>query len=110
MIFTQTSAIPKKVRVAISKAIALKNKADETYREVQVMKSRISSISSEQSRIRSNMGAVNRNSDYYNRLMKKLDDQESQIEHHQAELAELEATYQQQRSAFEDYLSELEIG
>ena len=56
------------------------------------------------------MGAVSRNSDYYNRLMKKLDDQESQIEQHQAALAELEETYQQQRKAFEDYLSELEVG
>ncbi|MCH8880621.1 MAG: DUF4139 domain-containing protein [Planctomycetes bacterium] len=110
LIFTQTNAIPEKVRVALSKAIALKNKADDTQREVRDTKSRIASISSEQSRIRSNMGAVNRNSDYYNRLMKKLDDQESQIEQHQAELAELEETYQQQRKAFEDYLSELEVG
>ncbi|MCH8854145.1 MAG: hypothetical protein IID41_16065 [Planctomycetes bacterium] len=110
VIFTQTNAIPEKVRVALSKAIALKHKADDTQREVRDTKSRIASITSEQSRIRSNMGAVSRNSDYYNRLMKKLDDQESQIEQHQAALAELEETYQQQRKAFEDYLSELEVG
>ncbi len=110
VIFTQTDAIPEKVRVALSKAIALKNKADDTQREVRDTKSRIASITSEQSRIRSNMGAVRHNSDYYNRLMKKLDDQESQIEQHQAVLAELEETYQQQRKAFEDYLSDLEVG
>lgn len=110
VIFTQTSAIPEKVRVAISKAIALKNKAGDTQREVRDTKSRIASITTEQSRIRSNMGAVKQNSDYYNRLMKKLDDQESQIEQLQAELAELEETYQQQRNAFEDYLSDLEVG
>ena len=90
VIFTQTNAIPEKVRVALSKAIALKNKADDTWREVQDTKSKISSISSEQSRIRSNMGVVKENSDYYNRLMKKLDDQESQIEQLQAQLATLE--------------------
>ena len=56
------------------------------------------------------MDVVKQNSDYYNRLMKKLDNQESQIEQHQAVLAELEETYQQQRKAFEDYLSELEVG
>ncbi len=109
-IYTQTFVIPEKVRTAISKAMAMKNEKEETWRNIQDLKSKISDITREQSRIRSNMGSVSENSDYYNRLLKKLNDQETRIEQLQAEISKLEETYQKQRKEFEDYLSNLNVG
>ena len=56
------------------------------------------------------MKTVAPNSDYYNRLLKKLDEQETQIEKLQAETQGLQKEMEQQRKALEDYLNNLDVG
>ena len=64
----------------------------------------------EQQRIRENMKSVDRNSEYYTRLLTKLNDQETQLEALQKEIDELNGKLNQQRAALEEYVSNLNVG
>ena len=66
-------------------------------------------MSQEQNRIRENMKTVAQGSDYYKRLLKKLDEQETAIEALQGETAGLQKTLEKQRADLEQYLSGLNV-
>jgi len=69
----------------------------------------IESISREQERIRENMKSVKQNSEYYTRLLTKLNDQETTIEKEQATVAKLQEEVNQQRQTLADYLNNLTV-
>ena len=56
------------------------------------------------------MKTVAQNSDYYNRLLKKLDEQETTLEKLQGEVQGLQKEADQQRKGLEDYLNGLSVG
>jgi len=56
------------------------------------------------------MKTVTSNSDYSNRLLKKLDEQETRIEGLQKEVASLQQKQQGQQKELEDYLGSLNVG
>ena len=68
----------------------MKSAQTDTQRQMTSTSSRLPQITSEQARIRDNMKTVAQNSDYYNRLLKKLDDQETAIEKLQGEIQGLQ--------------------
>ena len=53
---------------------------------------------------------VSQNSEYYNRLLKKLNDQETQIEKLRDEIEQLQKKRDSQRQELENYLSKLNVG
>ena len=55
------------------------------------------------------MKAVDNSSDYYKRLVSKLDEQETQIEALQARQAELQTELEKRRGALRDYLDGLSV-
>jgi hypothetical protein len=55
------------------------------------------------------MKTVAQNTDYYSRLLKKLDEQESFIEGLQKEIAGLQKEEAQQRKAMQDYINGLNV-
>jgi uncharacterized coiled-coil DUF342 family protein len=77
---------------------------------VQECQQQIQQISQEQARIRENMKTVAQSTDYYNRLLKKLDEQETSIEKLQKESVDLQQKLDQQRKALQDYLANLNVG
>ena len=108
--YLRTGEIPKDVRDALAKAISLKQAASGTERQIAEADAEISNIAAEQERIRKNMQAVDKQSQYYNRLLGKLNDQETRIESLQKKKDDLTATLDQQRSALADYLKGLTVG
>ena len=82
----------------------------DTQRQIQERQQQVQQITAEQNRIRENMKTVAPNSDYYNRLLKKLDEQETSIEKLQGEVQDLQKEMEQQRKALEDYLGNLTVG
>jgi len=64
----------------------------------------------EQARIRENMKTVGQTTEYYKRLLTKLNEQESSIERLQRERDELSKTRDAQRKELEDYVINLTIG
>jgi hypothetical protein len=108
--YLRTGEIPKPVKDALQAAAKLKYAVVDTERQMQERQQKINEISQEQARIRENMKTVAQSSDYYQRLLKKLDEQESQIEKLQAELKDLQKKRDQQRKELEDSLVNLNVG
>jgi len=110
--YARSTEIPGSVRDALRKAGDLKRAISATDADVAAHTARINEITVEQNRIRENMKTVTPSGggQYYERLLTKLNEQESTIETLQAERAGLITKSQDQRRAYEDYVSQLTIG
>jgi hypothetical protein len=108
--YRQQGAIPKPVADALAKAITLKQAMVDTQRQIDEAKSHLSDITTEQNRIRDNLRTVNQNSQYYTRLMTKLNDQETEIEKTQKAVGDLQKQLDSQRGDFESYVGNLNVG
>ena len=108
-LYLKTDNLPQKVRDALSQIIEAKQAMASTQREIDERAARTSSVTSEQSRIRENMKAVAPSTDYYNRLVKKLDEQETQIEGWQKDLEALRQQLATQRKDLESRVNGLKI-
>ncbi len=105
--YTRTVEIPEPVRDAIAKAIQMKQAVIDIDAQVASRTSQIDDITEEQKRIRENMKAVDQKSQYYERLLSKLNEQESSIEKLQKERDDLQARSDAQQKALEVYLGGL---
>jgi len=101
--------IPKSVRDAIAKAAQLRQAVADADRDMNVRTQQISDITTEQNRIRENMKTVAPSTQYYERLLAKLNEQESSIEALQRERAAITVRRDAARKDFDDYLSTLTI-
>jgi hypothetical protein len=97
------------VKAALEKAVALKVKLAATVREIGSVEQQIAEIVKEQARLRANMARVPENSPPYQRYLKKLDEQETQIERLQEQVRTLRAREQAQRQEYEAFLLALEV-
>ncbi|HNO77949.1 MAG TPA: hypothetical protein PKN33_07790 [Phycisphaerae bacterium] len=107
--FVRAKELPAKVRDALEKTMQLKQILSTTQMNLDQHRESIESISREQERIRENMKSVKQNSEYYTRLLTKLNDQETTIEKEQATVAKLQEEVNQQRQALADYLNNLSV-
>jgi hypothetical protein len=107
--YRQQGQIPKPIVDALSKAIAMKQPMVDTQRQMDEAKGRLSDITTEQSRIRDNLKSVKETTQYYTRLMTKLNDQEDEIEKTQKSAADLQKQLDQERSDLEQYLGNLSV-
>ena len=110
MIYTTTTEIPKDVRDAIAKAIQLKQAMLDVERQIATRTQQIADITAEQNRIRENMKTVASQTPYYERLLAKLNEQETSIESLQKERVTLSARRDTLRRELEEYLGGLKVG
>lgn len=108
--YSRTGEIPAAVRSALVKAMDLKSAMLDTQRQIQERQKESAEITQEQERIRANMKTVTQNSQYYTRLLTKLNDQETRIEKLQGELDRLKGTYERQQRELETYLLTTTVG
>ena len=108
--YSRTGEIPQNVRDAIAKAIQLKQAVIDLDRQIADHTSQINDITQEQTRIRENMRTVDRTTQYYTRLLTKLNEQETSIEQLQRERTSLQTRRDTARQALEDYLGTLTVG
>jgi hypothetical protein len=108
--YSRMGEIPKEVRDALLKAMSLKGAVVETERQLQERHQQLTDMTNEQQRIRENMAAVSSTSQYYTRLLTKLNDQETTMEKLQGEIEQLKRTLERQRNELETYLSNTTIG
>jgi hypothetical protein len=108
--YSRTGEISRDVRDAIGKAIRLKQAVIDLDRQINGRTQQINDITQEQTRIRENMKTVSQGSQYYNRLLSKLNEQESSIETLQRERTSLIASRDSARKDLEDYLGTLTVG
>ncbi len=108
-IYLQTGEIPKPVRDALTKALAFKQAAVETQRQINDRNQQVSTLTSDQTRIRENLKSVDRTTSYATRLLKKLDDQESQIDKLRNETEGLHTKLDGQNHDLQNYLDGLNV-
>jgi hypothetical protein len=109
VVYTKNESIPQSVRDALNKAIKLKNDQTALRQQITAQQAAISEVSLEQARIRENMKTVAAETDYYKRLLKKLDEQETGIEKVQKELADTRAAADAQQKQLDAYLITLTV-
>lgn len=107
--YTRSGEISRSVRAAIEKAIELKQKAQDLAAQADLRGKRIAEISGEQVRIRENMKTIGQTSQYYERLLAKLNEQESQIEQLQKEQQELWIKRDAAQREVAEYLANLTL-
>src|SRR5205807_1227796 len=95
---TITSA---KVEAALQKAQTQKMKLGQTETDIAEVGKQIKAIAEDQTRIRANMERVPQDSAPYQRYLKKLDEQETQIETLQERTKTLRRQEEQQRREYE---------
>ena len=107
---TGAGDMPANVRAALAKAIQLKQSIADVEADINAHTQRVGEISEEQNRIRENMKTVSQTTEYYNRLLAKLNEQESSIESLQKERDSLTAKRDSLRKELDDYLNGLTVG
>lgn len=107
--YSRMGEISAPVRDALGKAAALEQAAAETQRQLTDRDAQAQAITVEQERIRENLKTVDRTGAYATRLLKKLDDQESQLEKLRTDSETLRAKRLAQQTALADYLNALSV-
>jgi chromosome segregation ATPase len=110
LVYSKSGEIPADVRAAVGKAAQLAGVVNDVERQLAQRARQIADIGVEQNRIRENMKTVGQTSQYYQRLLAKLNDQESSIEKLQHERDDLLMKRDSARKELEDYLRDLTVG
>lgn len=108
--YRTTGEIPQAVKDALAKAAQMKSAVADTERQIADRQQHLNEFNTEQARIRENMKAVDQNTDYYKRLLKELDQQETTIEQLHTDIKSMQEKMRSQQKQLEDYLSALDVG
>src|SRR5262245_14949739 len=108
--YMRATQVSDKVKQALQRVSTLRDKLDQTVQQRRRLEQQIQEISQEQARMRENMGRLAQNSELYNRYVRKLDQQETEIDKVRKDIETLKGTEEQQRKELNDYLMGLDIG
>ena len=107
LMYSRSAEMPKAVRDALVTAIKMREAISDLDRQIGARVQQVGEITAEQNRMRENMRILPQNGQYYDRLLAKLNEQESTIEKLQAERKELTSRRDAARKELDDYLSTL---
>jgi chromosome segregation ATPase len=107
LVYTRFGQIPQNVKDILAKAITLKQALVDTDLAIKDKEARIAATGDEQNRLRENMKVVDRQAEYYKRLLTKLNDQETEIEKIRTDLDALRETQKSRRADIENYLNSI---
>jgi hypothetical protein len=107
--YIRSKAVSDAVKNALQHLVQLRDKLAKTQAERARLEQAIAEISQEQTRIRENMGKLAQNSDLYTRYVKKLDQQETELDDLRKKIEALKDTEAGQQRELNDYLGSLEI-
>ena len=107
--YMRATQVSDKVKQALQRVSTLRDKLDQTVQQRRRFEQQIQEITQEQARMRENMGKLAQNSELYNRYVRKLDQQETEIDKMRKDIEALKGTEEQQRKELNDYLMGLDI-
>lgn len=107
--YQQAKEIAPKVREALQRVVQLRSKLDETRNQRSRQEQRINEITTEHGRIRENMQRLQQQSDLYARYVKKLDQQETELEKIRKDIETLKNTEEDQRRELQHNLNNLDV-
>ena len=95
----------EKVKVGLKRVQELRWAKSKTTTELGEMSRQLTAILEDQTRMRANIKELPTTSTIHARLLKKFDDQETQIEKYRADIKRLQGVEHTQEVAFRDYLA-----
>jgi hypothetical protein len=95
----------QKVKTGLQKALELRWEKSKTTTELGELNRQLSAILEDQTRMRANIKELPTTSTIHARLLKKFDEQETQIEKYRADIKKLQGTEHAQDVAFRAYLA-----
>ncbi|HZZ73297.1 MAG TPA: hypothetical protein VFE24_13665 [Pirellulales bacterium] len=107
--YMNSKVISPEAKAALAEVIKRKQAIQVTAQKKGNLQQQVSVVDQEQSRIRQNMAQLERNSDLYNRYVKKFGEQEDQVEKLRKDIQGLNEEEQKQRRDLDDYLSKLDL-
>ena len=108
-IYLRARSISDSVKEALQEVVRRKAQLAELAARRGRLTGTIQTIGKEQERIRRNMQQLQRNSDLYNRYVKKFTDQEDQVEQVRAEIETLTNEEVRQRKELDNFLMNLDM-
>jgi hypothetical protein len=108
--YVHATRVSAPVKEALKKVLTLRERVDQTRQQRLRLEERSQEIAQEQARLRQNMGQLGQKSELYNRYVRKLDQQETEIEALQLQVETLQRTEDEQQHELETYLLQLDIG
>ena len=107
--YQQAKEVSSKVKEALQLVVQMRSKLDDARTQRTRLDQRITEITAEHARIRENMQRLQQNSDLYNRYVKKLDQQETELEKLRKEIESLKNTEEEHRRELQNYVMNLDI-
>jgi hypothetical protein len=107
--YLKAQKVSPAVKQALSKIVELRNRASQTTAERTRREQRVNEITQEQARIRENMTRLAQNSELYIRYVKKLDQQETELDTLRQEIQSLRTTEAKQQTELTEYLLSLDL-
>ncbi len=95
------------LKAKLNDALGLKSKWDDVRREISNVNTRIQTITTDQSRIRQNLREVPKDSEAYQRYLKKFDDQEKEMDTLHTKLKSFQEQEHAARIAYETFLQNI---
>ena len=107
--YQQAKEVSPKVKEALQRVVHLRSKLDDTHAQRMRLDQRTAEITAEHARIRENMQRLQQNSDLYTRYVKKLDQQETELENLRKEIERLKNTEEEHRRELQNYVMNLDV-
>jgi hypothetical protein len=107
--YIRAKEVSPKVREALQHVVGLRTKLDDTRALRTRLEQRVSEITAEHGRIRENMQRLPQNSDLYTRYVKKLDQQETDLEKLRKEIEAAKNNEDEQRRELQTYVASLDV-
>ncbi len=107
--YQQAKEVGPKVKEALQRVVHLRSKLDDTRAQRTRLDQRTSEITAEHTRIRENMQQLQQNSDLYTRYVKKLDQQETELENLRKEIERLKNGEEEHRRELQNYVMNLDV-
>ena len=107
--YQQAKEVSPKVKEALQRVVQLRSKLDDARAQRTRLDQRTAEITAEHARIRENMQRLQQNSDLYNRYVKKLDQQETELEKLRKEIESLKNMEEEHRRELQNYVMNLDV-
>lgn len=107
--YQHAKEVSPKVKDALQRVVQLRSRLDDVHAQRTRLDQRTAEITAEHARIRENMQRLQQNSDLYNRYVKKLDQQETELEKLRKEIESLKSTEEEHRRELQNYVMSLDV-
>ena len=107
--YQQAKEVGHKVKEALQKVVQLRGKLDDARAQRIRLDQRTAEITAEHGRIRENMQRLQPNSDLYSRYVKKLDQQETELETLRKEIERFKNMEEEHRRELQTYVMNLDV-